>query len=411
MNQKQLTILGVLGLALAVIGLVVSKSKQREYKSTNVENIAKVLPGFPINDVTKLKIKDSASETTLEKIDGVWTIRERDNYPASYTEVGEFLRLIWDLKPTKKEQVGESQFERIEVVVPGEEAKDGTGIAVEFTDKSGESAGQIVLGKQIMREGQANPMFGGAGGGEYPVGRYVRTLGDDGGIFLVNEGFQTIHADAPSWLDRAFLKVTKPKSIQVTYLSDEEGGWHLTRETDTGDWSLVNAGADEVIAKTKTTSLNSVLSSPSFGDVNRETFEPEFEAEIATFEGFTYRLKVGAKSDEEKRLVQVGVVGSFAESREAAEDETDEQKAEKDKEFTDKQAELKKKLATEKAFESWTYSVSNWTFTSLEKKRADLLEVPAVPEPTEDAASISTGGLDFLSGEGIDPLTPIIETE
>ena len=407
MNQKQLSILVVLGLVLGVIGLVVSKSRQRDWQSSSAGNIDKVLPDFPLNDITTVKIKDAVDNVTLEKKDGIWTIADRENYPASYAEIGEFLQIVWDLKPTKQERVGESQYGRIEVRVPGEDAGDGTGMIAEFIDKSGKQVGALVLGKQIMRESQPNPMFGGAGGGEFPVGRYVRTVGEEDQVFLVSETFRSIRADAASWLDRAFIKIAKPKSITVASDSDPEMNWQLTRDSDTADWTLVDPQEGEVLASSKVSGLKSVLSSPSFGDVNKESFEPEFTAQIETFEGFAYDLKVGAKSDDDKRLVQISVGGSFPESREAEEDESEEDKTTKDQEFADTQKELKEKLATEQAYADWTYSVSNWTFTSLAKKRSELLEPPPEPEEEEEAA-VEAVLPDLLSGEEIDPLAPVL---
>ena len=211
---------------------------------------------------------------------------------------------------------------RIEALEPAEDVSEGAGTLVEFVDADGESISRIVLGKQVMREGQANPMFGGAGGGEYPVGRYLRRLGEDSKVFLVSEAFSSVDTNAEGWLNRDFFKVSKARSIRVTSSTNEETNWHVYRETEAGTWALEDPQEGDELDSAKTSSFNSVLSSPSFADVSKSEFDSELEAEIVTFDGFTYTLQIGEQDEDSRRAVAISVAADLPSEREAGEDET-----------------------------------------------------------------------------------------
>ena len=104
---------------------------------------------------------------------------------------------------------------------------------------------------------------------------------------------------------------------------------------------------------------------------------------VETFEGFSYTIKVGTKTNDNYHLT-LAVAGSFAKERAPATDEKPEDKAKLDKEFADNLKKLEEKLSREKAFEPWTFLASGWTVDSVLKERGNLLAEKKEAEKKED---------------------------
>jgi hypothetical protein len=115
-------------------------------------------------------------------------------------------------------------------------------------------------------------------------------------------------------------------------------------------------------------------------------FDQAMIAELETFEGFKYTVKVGNKTPDDKYHVSVHVEGDFVRERTPAADEKEEDKERLDKEFNEKLAKLEEKLAQEKTRADWIYLVSKWTVDPLLKVRADFLEAKTDESQTEDDA-------------------------
>ena len=95
MNRKQLTLLIVLAVALGGLGWLANQRRQSSFDESKVRLGEKVLPDFPINDVARFSIKQAKAETTIARKDDIWTVVERENYPANFATISEFLRKFW----------------------------------------------------------------------------------------------------------------------------------------------------------------------------------------------------------------------------------------------------------------------------------------------------------------------------
>src|SRR5438046_2221095 len=137
MNRKQLAIVIVLGVALGALGLYVSRRKAASFQSSGEGGAGKkLLPDFPINDVARIQIKQGTNELNLAQQNDNWTVRERYGYPANFQEIGDFLRKIWELKVVQTEQVGPSQYSKLELLEPAKATGTNSGTLIEFKDKS-----------------------------------------------------------------------------------------------------------------------------------------------------------------------------------------------------------------------------------------------------------------------------------
>jgi len=371
MNRKQLLIVLVVGLVLGGIGLYLNKQKSASYSSTSRLATDKLLGDFPVNEVAQVSIRQSTNGVNLVKGD-VWTVTERENYPASSAEIIELARKLWDLRSAQSQKIGESQLGRMELLPPD---KGGTNSAtlVELKGKDGKVIRSILLGKKSMRGG-GDDQFGGGG---FPNGRWIYLPDKPGTTYLVTEAFAEIEPKPERWLSKDFFKVEKIKSIAVTF-AEATNSWKLTRETETGEWKLADAKPEEKVDSTKTSSFSYALSSPSFTDVTiglspaQTGLDKPTTAVLETFDHLTYTVQVGAKTNENVYLT-VAVAGDLPNERTPAKDEKPEDKEKLDKEFKDQQKKVEDKLAAEKKLAKSTYLVSNWTVDSLLKERSTLL--------------------------------------
>jgi hypothetical protein len=375
MNRKQLTFLIVLGVVLGGLGYVVYNKKQAGYERGNAgedgQRVLKDVPDTAIRDVAQVSLKQGASEVNLTAHGVGWTVKERGGYPANFNNISELVKKLWELKVTRAVEVGPSRLPVLKLT-----KADGT--LVELKDDKGKSIASLTLGaQQASKAAQEDSPFG---GGSFPNSRYVMRGDDIKTVALVSDPLN-VETAPENWLNKDWFKVERLKSVSVV-TTNATNNWKLTRETDGAEWKLADAKPGESPDAGKTSGLNSLLSSPSFNDVIAEP-KPEAtgldKATVATLEtldGFTYVIKIGnaiGDADGGNHAFQIGVSANLPKERTPGKDEKPEDKKNLDDEFAARQKPLQEKLANEKKFEPWTYTVPKWTLEMLLKERKDFL--------------------------------------
>jgi hypothetical protein len=380
MNRKQLLILLGLVVVLGIAGLALYKRNQTSWQGSGRQGAAsKLLGDLPVNDVASIVIKGGTNELDLVRQDNIWRVKQRNDYPANFTEISSFLLKAADLKAVQTEEIGPSQLGRYKLLPPG--PATNTAVLLELRDQGGKVIKSLLLGKTHMRKAEAQPSpMGEMGGNEgWPDGRYVMVGTGAKTLAVVSDPLSNVEAKPDSWLNKDFFKVEKIRSIAVAY-PVATNSWKVTRDTETAtDWKLADAKPDEKLDSSKTSSLSYALSSPSFNDVLPADTKPEqvgldkpTVVTIDTFDNFTYTLKLGQKTNDNLPMV-VAVVAQIPKERTPGKDEKPEDKAKLDKEFKDKQKKFEDKLSQEQSYGKWTYLVSNWTVDSLLKERNQLM--------------------------------------
>src|ERR1017187_9142470 len=159
MNRKQLSILIALLVVLGIAGLKVYKSNQTSWQGSGRQGAAlKLLGDLPVNDVATIVIKGGTNQLDLVKKDGLWRVKERNDYPANFSEISGFLLKAADLKAIQTEEIGASQLGRYKLLPPGQATN--TAVLVELRDDKGKVIKSLLLGKTHMRksEGRPSPM-------------------------------------------------------------------------------------------------------------------------------------------------------------------------------------------------------------------------------------------------------------
>ena len=170
MNRKQLITLLVLVVLIGGACLMLLRNQNKSWEGANPALGKKLLGEFPVNDVGHIVIKQGTNELNLAKKD-VWRVRERNNYPADYSEVSGFLVKLQDLKIVQNEKIGPSQLSRLSLTPgPGTNAA----VVVDFKDQSDKTIKSLLLGKKHMRKSDRPSPMGDMGEQGWPDGRYGR---------------------------------------------------------------------------------------------------------------------------------------------------------------------------------------------------------------------------------------------
>lgn len=383
MNRKQLLTLLALVAVIGGAGLLVNKQRQGDWQKSSTGGGQKLAGALDVNAVATVSIKSSAGELNLTKQGEAWVVKERGDYAANFGTIADLIRKFADVKAVQTEQVGASQYARLELQTPGD--GEGKGTLVELKGKDGKAMKSIVLGKKLTKKSEGGPF----GGGEFPVGRWVRDTASKDTVLVTTEQFADAEPKPENWLEKDFLKVERVKSIAVTYATNAATGWTVTRETEGAEWKLAGLKPTEQADTNKLSALGSPLSSPAFADVvadpkpDKTGLDKPATLVLQTFDGFTYTAKAGTASGDNYPFT-IAITGNFPKARTPAADEKPEDKAKLDKDFADAQKKLADKLAADAKFAKWTYLVSKWTLDSVLKSRTDLL-VEKKDEPKPEA--------------------------
>jgi len=385
MNLKQL---GILIAVVVVIGgawWVVRNRQNTSWAAPSAEIGKKLLGDFPVNDVAHIEIQHGSNEVNLVKKDDLWRVQERQDYPANFSQISDFLIKARDLKIIQTEDIGPSQLGRMELA-PGQGSNSA--VVVDLMDQNGKSIRTLLLGKKHMKELPAGQnQFGGDGG--YPDGRWVKVGSNSQSVALISDPLENVDTQPDQWIDKDFFRVDKPKSIEVDF-GEATNSWKLTRATESGDWKLADAKPGEELDTSKTSGVTSPFTSPSFTDVlpgtklNESGTNKLTTIKIRTFDGFNYLITVGPKVNDND-LMTVAVNAEFPRERVAGKDEKPEDKAKLDKEYADAKQKLEDKLKQEQGYEKWIYTVPSWVVDPVLKVRGELLAEKKKEEPKKSS--------------------------
>lgn len=140
MSERLTNILGYLTLfaILGAIWVLFGEDPTRDQGGRGEPTFARIKDS--INDVAGLSLTSGASNVTLEKKDDVWTVAERNSYPADLAKVRDFLRGV---ALSERREPKTSNPDRFELIGLG-----GSGMSVSLRDAQGETMLAFAMGKQ-----------------------------------------------------------------------------------------------------------------------------------------------------------------------------------------------------------------------------------------------------------------------
>jgi hypothetical protein len=405
MNRSQFNILFVVLLLLVVASVIVYKHGVSTWNAAPAAT-GKVLGDFQINDVAKVVIQTGAATLTLEKKNGTWVVPARDNYPADFARIGDFIQSLWQLKPGEDIQAGPSQLGRLELLPPGK--GEGTGMLIDLQNKDSKSVAALLVGKKFLKQSPQSPDPAG-----YPAGRYVMPAGSNPPkVSLVSDTLEQADPSPAAWLDKTFLHFDRVRSIALDSGTNQ---WSVSRGSDvTTDWKLAGIKPGETLDQGKIMPFGSTLSGLTFNDVMPASAKPEGIATtltLTTFDQVTYTLKFGKPGGENLPMSITVAAPELPRERTADKNESPDVKKRLDDDFAANQKRLAGELAAAKKLESRIYLVQKTMFDYIFVPRSDLL-APPPPSPSSSPAApalppgVTPAAAPLPSGIPVSPAAP-----
>jgi hypothetical protein len=383
MNRKQFLILVIALVVLGGAGLALFWQDIAAYRSTGAKIGAPLLKNVKVADVASVHFKDATHEATLARKDNHWVVQERGDYPANFQELSDVLIKLAELKVVQSETVGESLLPRVGLATPGkapaaekkDESKDaskddaGIGTLVEIRDASGTMLASLVVGKVVKKKDPVNPLPNAVNG--VPAGRYILIAGSQN-VAVVNDPLEKINAAPGHWLDPAFFKADRIKTLTV---ADEKGTrWKITRDEEWGQWKFAGGGGE--LDPSAAVEATNALGNLSFKDVavkpEAEAAEKPVTVTADTFDHVAYVFRIAQRKDGDY-LLSGKIEGEPLAQRTPEKDEKPQDKARRDKEYAEQLKTLNARLARERMLEKWTYVVDAKTLEPVLKDRAAMV--------------------------------------
>jgi len=387
MNRKQFIALLILVAVLGGAAWLHSRRQAATWGNLSPKLGQKLLGNFQVNDVAQIRIQQGTNDLTLAKMNGLWRVEQRDDYPANFPEISQFLLKLRDLKIIQAEEVEPSQFSELKLAASGQ----GTNIAtvLALCDAGGKPIRTLWLGRMHVQENsQPSPD---AMDQSWPDGRYVLTASNATTVAVISSPLNEVNPAPDEWLDKTFFKIERPQSISMDF-PETKNSWKLVRTSETNSWELADAKPDEQLDKSQASETADSFSSPSFVDVatgmnpQQTGLDKPMRVEIKTFDGFDYLLQVGHETND-NYFVTVHTSATLPKEPAPAKNEKPEAQAALDKTFQSNLKKLQDKLARESAFNKWVYCVPAWSVNPLLKTREQLLVAkPATTETNAPAA-------------------------
>jgi hypothetical protein len=342
-------------LALAIVGgagLVLIHRNQQGWMGHEAKAGDPVLPGFPINNVAVIHVQGNGQDFNVIHTNDVWRVQERDDYPADFALIRDFLFKIRDLKVVQSDLIGPSELARLDLDAPGPATNSATLLG--FKDQHGKLLASLLVGKRHFRPRNDSEPPGLHGLFD---GRYILLPGDADNALLVSDELAAASPDPGSWLSQDFFKAEDIKYISVTWPKTDDS-WEISRPDDSSPWTLSNPRPGETLNSRAASDISEILAFPTFDDVTRKT--PALMTShgldkpiviTALTDHFAYTLKVGHIEPNGDYPVTVNVQGNISNT---APDSAD----------------LRAKLAKEQALAPWIYDAGTWISRVLRERTA-----------------------------------------
>lgn len=377
MNRKQFLILMLALLVIGGAGLALFWQDIGAYRSTGGKIGAKLLPEFKLAEVAKIELRDGKSKTTLTRKDTFWVVEERGGYPANFQDISDLLIKLVELKVVQSEVIGANLLPRVGLAPPpdkpaadGADARD-SGTVLEMKDAAGKTLAMLTLGKVVLKKDPGNPLPSAQDG--VPAGRWVQVAGAPN-VAVVSDPLAKAEADPAKWLDRAFFKVDRVRTLTA---SGESGvRWKVTRDEEWGQWKF-GAGGGDLNAGAAVAATN-VLAKWEFADVlvgDPQAAGKPLVITAETFDRLTYTFTLTPVQGGGYALA-TRIDGEPPRTRTPEKDEKAEDRARRDKDYEDTLKRLEARLARERAQANWLYLMDAKALGVLLMDRSDIVAPP-----------------------------------
>ncbi|KPK08044.1 MAG: hypothetical protein AMJ64_04705 [Betaproteobacteria bacterium SG8_39] len=368
MSGRGLAILVVLLLVLGGGALLMQQQRGRE--AANVAALGQpVLKTLKAAEVAAIRIEAADGTLSIARSGDRWRIAERNAFPADIEKVRGLVLKAIELKVGQSEAIGVADRARLGL----NETGDGAGTRLTFAAADGKPIARLIVGNKYFKQRPDDPASAPADG------RFVLRPEDPKTVIIVSDPLEQASVQTSKWVERSGLAAEGVQTLEARLADGEH--WKITRASEDAEWSLEGAiPADQQLAVTKANAASYSMSLLEVSDVAPPGITPAQTGldqpgivTATTFDGPTYTLRIGKQVDD-KRYVSVAIEGEPAKTRTPKADESEADKAKRDKDYVERRAKLEQRLAREKALAAHVLLIDKIKLDDVLQKRAIFLE-------------------------------------
>jgi hypothetical protein len=295
-----------------------------------------------------LVISSGEVSLSVKQADDIWTLPQKDSYPADHTKVHSLLLKLLSLEVSHQVRTTESKFSALGVSDSAVESKDA--VKVSLFDGEQSPAAVIYLGNK--RENSS--------------GQYIRRA-NKRSVYVIPEAIE-VTADVNDWLRSTVVNILASKVLSITQVAiDEEQQkieFNLQREGK-GKLEYVGTVADDKkVDQAIVQQVSSGLQGLKISDVKKSSgnFSPQFKTIFALDDASIYEIRSKLEDGKYFAEIHVSLDEPFAKDLENRQKEL----LAKEKNEAGETAEPTKSssisIATKEDVERLNSQFSNWTF-------------------------------------------------
>lgn len=376
MKLKQLCVLLIVAIALALMAVRMSRNETRRSTPSQIGN--KVLPALEtsINDISLIVVSSPSATTRVARIDGIWRVPGRHNYPADFAKVRALLTKLVDLKILQAIRTSPAILTDLQLGSSAS-APEAAATVIDLQDKQGSMLATLKVGKPRLRsapDSEMNPY------GSFPDGRFVAT--DDQHVYLVGDALNELVTTEKDWLDADFLNVNASDVTFIEVTGATSGVARVERASPSGEMVLKDLKEGQEADSAKLNSLAAALSFLRFDDIADPKLTPEqtgldkpviFKSRTRKGEVFTVRLGKSPEGDPRRYVAATVAFEATPAAPPAGTNATQVAAAQAQAEEQAKTAAAVQQLNTK--ISSWVYLINAYQADAMTKGHGDLVAV------------------------------------
>lgn len=368
MSGRALAILVALLLVLGGGALFLHQQRGRE--AADVAALGQpVLKDLKAAEVAAIRIDTPEGTLSIVRKGDLWTIAERNDFPADLEKVRGFVLKALELKVGQSEPIGAADRARLAL----NETGDGAGTRLRFDAADGKPLARLIVGKKYFKQRPENPDSAAADG------RFVMRPGDSKTVMIVSDPLAQASIQTSKWVDRRGLAAEGVKTLEARLADGEH--WRITRASEDAEWKLDGGiPADQQLAVTKANAASYSMSLLEIDDVAPPGIAPVQSGldkpsivTATTFDGLTYTLRIGKLVDG-KHYVAAAIEGQLVKTRTPMTNEKEADREKLDRDHAVRMAKREQRLAREKALTAHVLLIDKLKLDDVLQKRAIFLE-------------------------------------
>jgi hypothetical protein len=298
MKGKQLIILTLLALVLG--GLALWSTRKEAHRTTPSQMGRKLLPDLQqkLNDVNAIVIRSASGTATVGRLDGIWRVGGRQNYPAEFGKVRDLLTKLADVKILQAMRSSPNLLKDLQLAAEG--GADGQATVIELQDKTGKALASLRVGKPRTRAPATEEM---SAYGSLPDGRFVAVGNEQ--VYLIGDPLNELAAADRDWLDHDLFTVNNSDLVALTVTGATTGVARLERPASGGEWVMTGLPAGKVLDSSKATGLASAMGFLRFEDLADSQLTPAqtgmdqpVTVQGKTLKGEIYTVRIGKATED-----------------------------------------------------------------------------------------------------------------